>query len=322
LNPDETELRSLPGTLREIFVAVHNARVRAWDNVSKIERNISDALCQLSDGSGFGTRKVYTDDDEFRVQGSRSIILTGLTNCVTRPDLNSRTVMLQLQPIKDDARKSEVEFWARFNEVNPSILGALFDALAYGLKNLPTIRLDSKSRMADFELFGHATEGAYATAGSFAAALAANAIDLNELLIEDDPVAKAITAFMVKQVEWSGTTTALMVELTNRDRTEQKVSRQKDWPKDATRFGRRVRAVAAVLRKAGIEVTHGTAPDRIKTRTITLRRIFGRSDAADTKKKLRPQSKGKSPNVNKKKQRPQRPRVRKLPSPTRRKKRK
>jgi hypothetical protein len=313
VDPDETELRSLPNTLREIFVAVHNARVRAWDNVSKIERLISDALCQLSDGSGFGTRKLYTDEDEFRVQGSRSIILTGLTNCVTRPDLNSRTVMLTLQPIKDGARKSETEFWAQFNQVYPIILGALLDAVAYGLKQLPHVHLEQKSRMADFELFGHACEGAYAAAGSFATALAANATELNEALIEDDPVAKAITAFMIKRIEWSGTTTQLLIALTDRDHTEQKVSRQKDWPRDATRFGGRVRAVAATLRKAGIEVIHGKAPDRMKTRTITLRKIdIGRSDAADAKKKSRPQG-----GVNKKKQRP-RPSVRRLP---RRKKR-
>jgi putative DNA primase/helicase len=319
IDPDETELRSLPGTLRDIFIAVNNARVRAWDNVSKIERAISDGLCQLSDGSGFGTRRLYTDDDEFRVQGSRSIILTGLTNCVTRPDLNSRTVMLTLHPIKDEARKSETEFWTRFNEVYPLIFGALLDSVAHGLKQLPNVRLDNKSRMADFELFGHACEGAYAPAGSFGAALKANAIELNEELIENDPVAKAITAFMasmVKQTEWSGTTTELLVELNERDRTEQKVSRQKDWPPDATRFGGRVRAVAATLRKAGIEVTHGKAPDRVKTRTITLRKIIGRSDAADatnSKKKSRPKGKSKrlSKKANKKKQRPKRPSVRK-----------
>src|SRR6267378_7099674 len=291
IDPDETELRGLPGTLREIFVAVNNARVRAWDNVSKIERIINDALCQLSDGSGFGTRKLYTDEDEFRVQGSRSIILTGLTNCATRPDLSSRTVLLQLTPIKDSARKSETDLWTRFNEAKPLILGALLDALAYGLKQLPTIRLDHKSRMADFELFGHACEGAYATAGSFAAALAANATELNEALIEDDPVAKAIAAFMVKKTEWSGTTTALLLDLINHDHTEQQVSKQNDWPKDATRFSKRVRTVAATLRKAGIEVTFGNTPDRNKTRIVTLRNLFGRSDAADaadaTKKKPR-----------------------------------
>jgi len=312
VDPDETELRSLPGTIRDIFIAVNSARVRAWDNVSKIERAISDALCQLSDGGGFGIRRLYTDDDEFRVQGSRSIILTGLTNCVTRPDLNSRSVSMTLRPIKDDTRKSEVELWARFNEAYPLILGALLDALACGLKRLPTVRLDHKSRMADFELFGHACEQAYAPAGSFAAALAANAIELNEALIEDDPVAKAIIVFMVKRNEWSGTTTELMVELQNRDRTEQQVSKQKDWPKDATRFSRQVRVVAASLRKAGIEVTFGKAPDRMKTRIITLRNLLGRSDAgdaADAKKNSRPQGKGKLGN-RKKKQRPQRPSVR------------
>jgi putative DNA primase/helicase len=312
VDPDETELRPLPGTLRDVFVATHNARVRAWDNVSKIERTISDALCQLSDGSGFGTRKLYTDDDEFRIQGSRSIILTGLTNCATRPDLASRTVMLMLQPIKDDARKSEVELWARFNEAYPLILGALLDALVYELKTLPGVRLDSKSRLADFELFGHACEGAYAPAGSFAAALAANATELNEAIIEEDPVAKAITALMVERTEWSGTTTALMVELTDRDRTEQQVSRQRDWPKDATRFGHRVRAVAASLRKARIEITHDRAPGPNKTRIITLRN-FGRSDTkdtkdtgdtgdtGDTKKKSRRQSRGKLSRASKKK---------------------
>ena len=115
VDPDETELRGLPGSLRDMFIAVSNTRVRAWDNVSRIEQKISDALCQLSDGSGFGTRKLYTDEEEFRIQGSRSIIITGLNNCATRPDLNSRTVMLSLPPIKDAARKSEVEFWTRFD---------------------------------------------------------------------------------------------------------------------------------------------------------------------------------------------------------------
>ncbi|MFL5239662.1 MAG: hypothetical protein ACJ8EL_19125 [Rhizomicrobium sp.] len=274
VDPDETELRSLPDTTRDMFIAANNARVLAWDNVSKIAPRISDALCQLSDGSGFGTRKLYTDDSEARFQGSRSIILTSLTNCATRPDLSSRTVLLSPQPIMVDARKSEMEFWARFNEAYPLILGALLDAVAHGLKALPDIRLNRTERMADFQLFGHACEGGYTTAGSFAAALAANATELNDALIEEDAVAKAIIAFMTNQTEWRGTTTALLVELTDHDRAEQRVSKQSDWPKDATRFGGRVRAVTATLRKAGVGVTHEKAPDDTKTRMIILRNLF------------------------------------------------
>jgi len=70
VDPDGTELRGLPNTVEDMFVAVDNARVRAWDNISKITPTISNALCQLSDGSGFGRRKRYTDSDEYSVQGS------------------------------------------------------------------------------------------------------------------------------------------------------------------------------------------------------------------------------------------------------------
>lgn len=314
-DPDETDLRSLPATERDMFIAVYNARVRAWDNVSKIDRKISDALCQLSDGSGFGTRTLYTDTNETRIQGSRSIILTGLTNCVTRPDLNSRIVMLTLQPIKDDARRSEVEFWARFDEAYPLILGALLDVLAYGLKTLPSIKLDKLDRLADFQLFGLACEGAYAPAGSFAAAFAANKTELNEAIIEDDAVATAIVVLMMKRSIWSGTTTALMLELQKHDRTEAQVSKQKDWPKNATEFSKRVTAVAASLRKAGIEVTREKASDRKKTRIITLRKLTSdASDASDaSKSKTQSRSKkskgkqGKASRANKKKMRPMRP---------------
>src|SRR5437879_816979 len=143
--------------------------------------------------------------------------------------------------------------------------------------------------------------------------------------MEDDPVAKAIAAFMMKRTEWSGTTTALLLELTERDRTEQKVSRQKDWPKDAIRFGGRLRSVAASLSKIGIEIEHGKAPDRNKTRMISLKNIFlGRSDVADVadvKTKSRPKAKSKAGKTKPTSERPQRPNVRKLPSPTRQKRR-
>jgi hypothetical protein len=41
-------------------------------------------------------------------------ILTGLHNCITRPDLNSRTVMLMLQSVKEKQRQTEAEFWTKF----------------------------------------------------------------------------------------------------------------------------------------------------------------------------------------------------------------
>jgi hypothetical protein len=71
-------------------------------------------------------------------------------------------VNLQLAPISPEARRGDSEFWSAFDEARPQIFGALLDAVVWGLRELPRVGLNETSRMADFELFGHAAEGAYA----------------------------------------------------------------------------------------------------------------------------------------------------------------
>jgi hypothetical protein len=188
--------------------------------------------------------------------------------------------MLKLQPVKDHL--SEREFWAKFDEAYPSIFGALLDVLSHGLKQLPNVHLDNKIRMADFQLFGHACEEAYAKRGSFAAALAANATEQTKTLIHDDIVVKAINAFMAKGTEWEGTMTTLINTLKSNDQTEEQVTKHKTWPKDPTRFSKRLREVSGILHDAGIEVEFGFAPDANKSRLVTLRKTdTGRSDTRD-----------------------------------------
>jgi len=67
--PRRGTTRSLPDSVRALFVAVENAHVLAFEKVWKIDRKISDALCQISDGSGFGRRQLYSDVGEIRIQG-------------------------------------------------------------------------------------------------------------------------------------------------------------------------------------------------------------------------------------------------------------
>jgi hypothetical protein len=58
-----------------------------------------------------------------------------------------------------------------FEPARPRILGALLDALAEGLRELPRVRLVRLPRMADFALWATACETALWPAGSFARAL-------------------------------------------------------------------------------------------------------------------------------------------------------
>jgi hypothetical protein len=293
---------SLPESVRDLFVAVANARVLAFDNVSKIDRRISDALCQISDGSGFARRQLFTDVGEIRIQGSRAVVLTGIANCITRPDLASRTINLTLQPIGDSRRKSEREFWAGFDSAHASIFGAVLDALVHGLKHLSEVNLRSASRMADFEMWAHACESAFAAQGDIAKAFAANAAQVNEAVIDEDSVATAIAAFMVDQDEWTGTATELMSKLKELDRTgalmvreRGAVTTRKDWPPDATRFSGRIRTVTATLRKANIDVCFGTTRRHNRSRTVTLRKLKSEpEDAGDAASAEKPKKNRKT----------------------------
>ena len=111
--------------------------------------------------------------------------------------------------------------------------------------------------MVDFELFAHAAEGAYAPAGSFRRAYYRNAEEANEAVMESEPVVIAIRSFMADRDHWRGTATQLRNALTDGDRTEQRVSRWRSWPRDPSGFSVRLRDTAATLRKIGIAAEFG-----------------------------------------------------------------
>jgi hypothetical protein len=190
-----------------------------------------------------------------------------------RPDLADRAVVLPASPIRPKQRRADAAFWGAFAAARPRILGVLFDAVAHGLREAPFVELGHKPRMADFALWGIACEGAFAEEGAFMRAFMARQAEQVEVIVEQDCVATAIGALMVGRAAWTGTATELLAELTNRDRTEAGVSNQQDWPRDPTRLSGRLRALAGTLRKTGVEVVFGKAPDRAKTRLIELRAV-------------------------------------------------
>ena len=135
----DADLRTLPSTIRDLFVSAYNTYALTFDNVSAFSPAISDTLCQIASGSGFSTRKLFSDVGEVRIGGSRPIVLTGIANAITRPDLADRTVILPLSPIPNKQRRSEKQLRKDFKRQKPLILGALLDAVVCGLKNLPSL---------------------------------------------------------------------------------------------------------------------------------------------------------------------------------------
>jgi hypothetical protein len=273
IDPNSTPLRTLPGTVRDLFVSMANEYAIGFDNLSKITQPISDALCQIATGSGYGTRRLYSDSREFLVSGSRPVVLNGLANTITRSDLSDRAVVLSLAPIKQENRLSETEFWAAFEAEHAQIFGAMLDAVACGLRDEPQVRLDRLPRMADFVIRSVASERSFAEEGAFLRAFDASTVERAETLIESDCVATAVSAFMTEHSFWRGTATQLLRELTDGDRTEGQVSQWTSWPRNPSIFSSRLRMVAASLRKVSIELSFDKRlPDRRRTRMIELRK--------------------------------------------------
>jgi len=169
--------------------------------VSGLPAWISDTLCRLATGGGFAVRQLYTDQDEMLFDASRPVILNGIEDIVTRPDLADRAVFLTLEAIPEERRRPEAKLWAAFEAERPRILGVLLDAVVEGLERLPDTHLPKLPRMADFALWATACETALWPAGTFWSAYFGNRDEAVEGVIDADPIAGTVRALMVTRTE-------------------------------------------------------------------------------------------------------------------------
>src|SRR5215204_2536154 len=267
LDPNTTPLRALPREDRDLFIAASNGHVLAYDNVSGLPAWISDTLCRLATGGRFAVRQLYTDQDEVLFDAARPVILNGIEDIVTRPDLADRAVFLTLEPIPEERRRPEAEIWTSFETERPRILGVLLDAVVEGLKRLPETHLPKLPRMADFALWATACETALWSAGTFWSAYCGNRDEAVESVIDADPIAAAVRAVMTTQTEWRGTASELLAALG--ETAGERVDRAKSWPESPRVLAGRLRRAATFLRKIGIEIGFGRE-GRARTRIIRI----------------------------------------------------
>jgi hypothetical protein len=267
LDPNTAPLRALPREDRDLFIAASNGHVLAFDNVSGLPAWISDTLCRLATGGGFAVRQLYSDQDEVLFDAARPVILNGIEDIVTRPDLADRALFLTLEPINEEHRRPEQELWRAFEAERPRILGALLDAVAKGLAMLPQTRLDKLPRMADFALWATACETALWPSGTFWSAYCSNRNEAVEGVIDADPIAAAVRALMAARTEWTGTASELLGALA--ELAGERVSKAKTWPDSPRALAGRLRRAATFLRKTGFDIGF-EREGRARTRMIRI----------------------------------------------------
>ena len=247
------------------MIAANNGYLLAFDNLSGLPVWLSDALCRLASGGSFAVRQLYTDDEEVLFEATRPILLNGIEEVVSRPDLGDRAIFLTLTPIGDVRRRPENELWREFEIARPHILGALLTAVVHGLRAFGGVHLDRLPRMADFVLWAAACEPALWPAGTFARAYAANRRTAIEGMIDADPVAACVRDIMAERSSWAGSAAELWRADAHRS-SHDLLSERTGWPKNARALAGRLRRAQTFLRALGIDITfsrEGRAGSRI-----------------------------------------------------------
>ncbi len=281
LDPCKAEVRSAPHDEDDLLIAGRNSHLIALDNLSRLEPWLSDAMCRIATGGGLSKRQLYTDQDEIIIECQKPQVINAIEDLAFRGDFAERALTITLEPITEMRRRDEGEFWKAFESARPGILGGLLDAAALAIRQLPTTRLESKPRMADFALWATAAEPILTRSGGFMRAYAGNIRLAQEVVLE----ASLIAPYIIRLVDesdaryWIGTTKELLhrlIEISRESGNEQE-QKDKSWPRTPHKLSGILRRLAVALLSSGIQYTE---PDRhTKARTLQLKRGVGGTTA-------------------------------------------
>lgn len=253
IDPNVVLLRAEPRDGRDLMIAALNGWVISLDNVSELPNWLSNALCRLSSGGGFGTRELFTDNEETLFEAQRPVILTGIENIVTRSDLLERALLPTLPKLEEDDRRAEREFWTSFDKAYPRLLGALLDVVSTALARIDTVELPGLPRMADFAMWIEAAASALGwDKGDFVEVYADHQTSAHELALEASLLAPVVRAFAAEKTFWEGTASELLELLTAR--VLEAMRREPRWPKDGARLSGALRRLAPNLRAVGVRI--------------------------------------------------------------------
>ncbi len=149
IDPSYAETSLTPNNESELKNLLANSSVVCFDNTTVMKESYSDILCGAITGTTDAKRKLFTDNEQVILDLHNIVILNGIDIVPYKSDLAQRSLLFELQRIEKKNRMTDSDFWSRFNQDKPRILGAIFDTLQKAMTILPTLEVDGLERMAD-----------------------------------------------------------------------------------------------------------------------------------------------------------------------------
>ncbi len=162
IDPDgikpEDNCTSMPSNHDDLLIQLYNRYTSSFDNVTKISPEISDILCRAITGSSNSKRELYTNANETIFSFRRKIVLNGIVPTLDYPDLQERIIAYRRYSLDDTERLTEQEYQQQFDVLLPNVLGKIFQTIQKAMDLYEQVKKEvkSKSRLADFEIWGEA----------------------------------------------------------------------------------------------------------------------------------------------------------------------
>lgn len=235
---------------------------------------MSDGVCRIATGGGFGKRRMYTDGEEFTCEIQRPQVLNGIVPLTITGDLLSRVVVIHLEPISAKQRQTSEGYRIAFEKVWPSLFGAILNVLVVALRNWEDAVIGTDTRLGDWCKFMNAAEAGLGwQSGTFIRAYDENREKERLSALDADPVARRIIEHVRAHNEKVGSATDLLAWLnatcTNGEQRSEK------WPRSPEAFSKILTRLIPDLRAADIEVARSRMPNSKRERIIRIRSLSG-----------------------------------------------
>jgi hypothetical protein len=218
---------------------------------------MSDELCKAATGSGFRTRQLYTDTREIIINFRAPIIINGITNVVTKPDLLDRTLFLGTQTLKQVDHTLE----SRFEEARPSLFGAMLTIISAGLRHIDDVVIEGQPpRMVEFARWGSAIEEVLGfEKGTFIKNYRESIADGSAVARENSPLAQLLPMFLKTSGKFHGTALQLrnrLLAFAKSDTNLAPLIKDAAFPRSAAKLSQHLNEIAPLLRKEKIRLDH------------------------------------------------------------------
>jgi putative DNA primase/helicase len=282
------------------MISAKQSYVMGFDNFSKIDQWLSDALCRLVTGGGFATRQLRTDDTQTIFDAARSIMLNGIDDVAERGDLMERMLVIRCPEFEKGKRRPERYLQHHFDLVYPYLLGALCSVVSKTMaKYAARIDQEKDMRIADFVVWAMAAEEALGyKPGDFRKAYSANQQELRYLALEFSPTITTLidwkrgrkdanVSYSGYKADWTGTHQELLGALIGPGRNFINVRTSKGLAVEIARAEPALRTIGIVIEHLPREA--GTGRRLIRITDTEADQRSNRAKVCDAYRKVHPE---------------------------------